>query len=164
MTPAHPHSQTKWRPPTATSKNHNFHTQQLADIITPTLVLQDHAIPTRRNSQTLRLSQTAFPTHGDSNTPQLPCVERFLVACTQLYKTLCWSVRRSMSSNFWSRISLFRSLQRLSTAPAQPHATEIAVYTALFFFLFSLFAKIAVYWESIRSQPFSLTISIDRVR
>ena len=43
------------------------------------------------------------------------------------------SVGRSVSSNFRSRISLFRGLQRLSTAPAQPHATEIAVYTALFY-------------------------------
>ena len=30
------------------------------------------------------------------------------------------------------RILLFRGLQRLITAPAQPNATEIAVYTALF--------------------------------
>ena len=37
-----------------------------------------------------------------------------------------------MSSNFRPRISLFRGLQSLRTAPAQPHATEIAVYTALF--------------------------------
>ena len=64
----------------------------------------------------------------------------FLDASSHLYKRVCPSVGRSVgpsvgrsvSSNFWSRISLFRGLQRLSTAPAQPHATEIAVYTALF--------------------------------
>ena len=42
------------------------------------------------------------------------------------------SVRRSVSSNFQRRISLFWGLQWLITAPTQPHATEIAVYTALF--------------------------------
>ena len=52
-----------------------------------------------------------------------------LVACMRLYKTM--SVGPSVSSNFRSCISLFRGLQRLITAPAQPHATEIAVYTAL---------------------------------
>ena len=48
------------------------------------------------------------------------------------------SVRRSVgrsvclfTSSLWSRISLFRGLQRLITAPAQPHATDIAVYPAL---------------------------------
>ena len=34
--------------------------------------------------------------------------------------------------HLFSWIWLFRGLQRLITAPAQPHATEIAVYTALF--------------------------------
>ena len=33
---------------------------------------------------------------------------------------------------FRSRTSLFQGLQKLITAPAQPNATEIAVYTALF--------------------------------
>ena len=58
---------------------------------------------------------------------------RFIVACTRLYKTLCRSVvGHLVYIYFWSCILLFRSLQRLNTAPAQPHATEIAVYTALF--------------------------------
>ena len=39
-----------------------------------------------------------------------------------------------MAIGLSSRISLFRGLQRLITAPAQPHATEKAVYTVLFFF------------------------------
>ena len=56
----------------------------------------------------------------------------FLVACTRLYQTLCWSIGWSVLSNFWLRILLFQGLQRLITAPAQPHVTEIAVYTALF--------------------------------
>ena len=34
---------------------------------------------------------------------------------------------------FWSRISPFRGLQELITAPAQPHVTEIAMYTALLY-------------------------------
>ena len=60
-----------------------------------------------------------------------------LVACTRVYKTLCLSVGRSVGRSvryiyFRSRILLFRGLQRLITAPAQPHATKIAVYTALF--------------------------------
>ena len=61
---------------------------------------------------------------------------RFLVACTRLYKTLCRSVRPSVglfTSNFRSHISLFRGLQSCITAPAQPHATDVAVYPALFF-------------------------------
>ena len=58
----------------------------------------------------------------------------FLVACTRLYKTLCRSVGRSVRRSvgyiyFRSRILLFQGLQRLIIAPAQRHATKIAVYT-----------------------------------
>ena len=70
-------------------------------------------------------------------------LDRFLVACTRLYKTLCRSVGRLVGLSvryiyFRSWISLFRGLQRLITAPAQPHATKIAVYTALFSLSLSL--------------------------
>ena len=42
------------------------------------------------------------------------------------------SVRRSVRYIYFrSRILLFQGLQRIITAPAQPHATKIAVYTAL---------------------------------
>ena len=39
---------------------------------------------------------------------------------------------------FWSGILLFQGLQWLITAPAQPHATKIAVYTALLLLLLNL--------------------------
>ena len=49
-----------------------------------------------------------------------------LVACARLYKTLCLSVTLIIIL----RILLFQGLQRLNIAPAQPHATDVAVYTA----------------------------------
>ena len=60
----------------------------------------------------------------------------FLVACTRLYTPLCrsvgrsvgWSVGRSVTHLFFRRfLGSFRI-----TAPAQSHATDSAVYTALF--------------------------------
>jgi len=68
----------------------------------------------------------------------------FLVACTQLYQTLCWSIGWSVLSNFWLRILLFQGLQRLITAPVQPHATEIAVFTALFDYTPSMMSLLSI--------------------
>ena len=75
----------------------------------------------------------------------------FLVACTRLYKTLCWSIGRSIGPSvsyiyFLSQILLFWGLQRLITAPAQPHATKIAVYTALFIFRLGLLFPASSKW------------------
>jgi len=68
-----------------------------------------------------------------------------------------------VSSNFRLRILLFRGLQRLSTAPAQPHATEIAVYTALFHSrCSSVFVDIQSLSRSL-SLSFSLAIFFYRV-
>ena len=64
---------------------------------------------------------------------------KFLVACTQLYKMLCQSVGRSVGYiYFQSRILLFQGLQRLITAPAEPHMTKKAVCTALFKYMASM--------------------------
>ena len=80
----------------------------------------------------------------------------FLVACTQLYKSLCWSVGRSIGPSVGRSPSnknepnkynkAFSALEAISddsasapwsvyglvTAPAQKHATDDAVYTAFF--------------------------------
>ena len=59
------------------------------------------------------------------------------------------SVRRSVRYiYFWSRISLFQGLQKLINAPAQPHATEIAVYTALLEIKPSEFRNKSAIWAS----------------
>ena len=61
----------------------------------------------------------------------------FLVACTRLYKTLCGSVGPSVRRLDLILITYFAvsRLAETAPAPAQPHATGIAVYTALLFWL-----------------------------
>ena len=105
------------------------------------------------------------------------CVySQFLVAYTRLYKTLCWLVGLSVGPTvlvrllvvpsvgyiyFQSRILLFWGLQKLITAPAQPHATEIAVYTALFFLRFK--GPVQRIWGPVYGQPDSQT-KVSRVQ
>ena len=66
-----------------------------------------------------------------------PCCYNFLVACTQLYKTLCRSVGWShfaffMIFIFGPHCSCPNGLVTSNMAPAHPHATSVAVYLALF--------------------------------
>ena len=68
-------------------------------------------------------------------------VSLLLVACTRLYKSLCRSVGRSVGPSVRSNenepnqhekaVSALEAISNV-TAPAQKHATDDAVYTALF--------------------------------
>jgi hypothetical protein len=73
----------------------------------------------------------------------------FLVSCTQLYTSLCWSVGRLVgpsvhpkSIRFFRRLEL-KGYQIWVTAPAHPHATDAAAYTALFSYFALLLPHIA---------------------
>ena len=92
-------------------------------------------------SQPLMLPQRQIALLSVSRLCLLPAV-RFLVADTRLYNPLCLSVGRSVSRSVCRSVcrSVGRSLFAFSafsgifgiTAPAHPHATSVAVYTALF--------------------------------
>ena len=78
----------------------------------------------------------------------LVCWLQFLVACTRLYTPLCpsvgWLVGRSHFTFFM--ISIFgpycfspNGLVISNMAPAHPHATSVAVYPALFFYVLTCY-------------------------
>ena len=89
----------------------------------------------------------------------------FLVAYTQLYKSLCWSVCPSVRPFVTLLIFLPKGYLNRIKAPAHPYTTDAVVYTALFhewyrFICFPIIVQLPDNWYVLKGVFQSMPIQI----